>query len=262
MTTFDKILDKLFYKVLSFDLQSLGYNRCQLVQYRLKRWNYPLEDPTRGMGPGGLWVTKRLSKARELQRYGWRVHKDRSVLHLCIIDRILYKHEGSGRVKTNRLYLLDRVNSGIDTWPSKKTAAKTPAFDIRQIKTTIKATMSDLFDDAIPNFLNEIRGMITGEYDQSLDDVPFDVPEKRSLIAWIAGTGGIRDKSLPGEIKGLITGEHGKRAKAIPPGFLNNERGRGLDEVVAEANSDGWQIEDESHLLVLLEQEQREAYSL
>ena len=33
-------------------------------------------------------------------------------------------------------------------------------------------------------------------------------------------------------------------------------------EVVTEANSCGFQIEDESHLIMLLEQEQREAYSL
>ncbi|GAI02394.1 unnamed protein product, partial [marine sediment metagenome] len=45
-----------------------------------------------------------------------------------------------------------------------------------KIKDTVKATMSD--------FLDEVRGMITGEYDPGMD-VPFDVPtETRSLMAW------------------------------------------------------------------------------
>lgn len=107
-------------------------------------------------------------------------------------------------------------------------------------------------------------------HSQTLDptpvDVPFEVPdyqpEGRSLAQWINITGGIKDDSLPGELKGLITGENGKRAKGIPPGMLNNKRGRGLDEIVTEANSDGWQIRDESHLLEMLEAEQREAYNL
>ena len=102
-----------------------------------------------------------------------------------------------------------------------------------------------------------------------LPEIPFSIPDlenytprQGSLIHFIATTGGLKDKSLPGELKGLITGENGKRAKGILPGFLNNKRGRGLDEIVTEANSCGWQIEDESHLLELLEQEQREAYNL
>lgn len=99
-------------------------------------------------------------------------------------------------------------------------------------------------------------------------DVPFEVPDyapdSRSLAQWIVKTGGVKDTSLRGEIKDLCTdvGKAHKRAKGIPPGFLNNKRGRGLDEIVDEANSEGWQIEDESHLLEMLETEQKEAYNL
>ncbi len=106
---------------------------------------------------------------------------------------------------------------------------------------------------------------------QTLDPTPVEVPfvipaeykpEKRSLAQWIVHNGGVKESTLPGEMRDLITGEQGKRAKGIPPGFLNNKKGRGLDEIVDEANSDNWQIRDESHLLEMLEAEQREAYSL
>lgn len=120
---------------------------------------------------------------------------------------------------------------------------------------------------AIAQYYDQILEFIHG---QSLDptpvNIPFTVPdhqpEKKSLAQWIVKTGGVRDTSLPGEMKDLIRGEDGKRAKGIPPGFLNNKRGRGLDEIVTEANSDGWMITDEGHLLEMLETEQKEAYGL
>ncbi len=121
---------------------------------------------------------------------------------------------------------------------------------------------------AIAQYYDQILEFISS---QTLDPTPVEVPfvipaeyvpKKRSLAQWIVHNGGVKENSLPGEMRDLITGEQGKRAKGIPPGFLNNERGRGLDEIVDEANSDDWQIRDESHLLEMLEAEQRAAYNL
>lgn len=120
---------------------------------------------------------------------------------------------------------------------------------------------------AIAKYYDQILEFINGQtLDPTPVEAPFTVPdyepETRSLMSWIKITGGVRDTSLPGEIQDLITGEQGKRAKGVIPGFLNNKTGRGLDEIVTEANSDGWIIRDEGHLLEMLEDEQREAYSL
>lgn len=254
------IANRIYYKVLSPSLCSLGYNRCTIIQYRHRKWNHPLEQSAKGMGPGGLWVTKTLTKARSLRRYGWLKHKDESVIHTCIVDKILYRHRGSGRAKTNKLFLLDRVWLGIDRWKdgggnTGGNAGDGGGIDMSKIESKIEGKMG--------NFLDEIKGLIamsTGVYDSSLDDIPFDTPETRSLAQWIAKTGGVRDVTLPGELRDLVNG-NGKRAKGIPPGFLNND-GRGFDEIVDEANSDGWNIRDESDLIGILEQEQREAYNL
>lgn len=124
---------------------------------------------------------------------------------------------------------------------------------------------------AIKYYYEEILTFIVEHDPSPVPDVPFSIPDledylprQESLAQWIAKTGGVRDSSLTEEIKGLVTdvGKAHKKAKAIPPGFLNNKRGRGLDEIVTEANNCGWQIEDESHLLELLEQEQKKAYNL
>jgi len=197
------------------------------------------------MGPGGLWVTKTLTKAKDLRRYAWLKHQDESFIHLCIIDKILYRHKGSGRAKTNKLFLLDRIQLDTDRWRNEDKTNKC------KIETTMLAS------------LNEIKDLISGSYDSVLDSIPFDIPKTKSLARWIAKTGGVRDVTLPGELRDLIKGDR-RRAKGIPPGFLNNKRGRGLDEILDEANNRGWwgRIEDESHLIGILEQEQREAYNL
>lgn len=81
------------------------------------------------------------------------------------------------------------------------------------------------------------------------------------IITWIKSTGGVREETLPGELRDLITdvdikGKF-KRAKGIPVGFLNKKTGRGFDEIVDEARSAGFDVRDESHLIELIERTQR-----
>ena len=82
----------------------------------------------------------------------------------------------------------------------------------------------------------------------------------RYLTNWIVETGGVRDVTLPGELRDLITDIDAKgrfkRARGVPIGFLN-KKGRGLDEIVDEARSAGFAIEDVDDLLAKLEKDMK-----
>jgi len=84
-----------------------------------------------------------------------------------------------------------------------------------------------------------------------------------SLIDWIWKTGGIKyhktsQGTYEGELRDIFTDfKNGKkvRAKGVTATLLNNKRGRGLDEILTEANSDGFLIADEDELIELLEKD-------
>lgn len=101
--------EKLGYKVLTGGLTSLGLMRCSIVQYRVKRWNYPLEPPQAGTGPGGLWVTREASRARSLVKYVAEKYAIEARVHLCIVDAVLWENPRTGRLKTDRLFLLEKI---------------------------------------------------------------------------------------------------------------------------------------------------------
>lgn len=81
-----------------------------------------------------------------------------------------------------------------------------------------------------------------------------------SLIDWIWQTGGIKyrktlDHTYEGELRDIFTDfRNGKkvRAKGVTATILNNKTGRGLDEIVDEANSSGFLIRDEDDLINLI----------
>lgn len=82
-----------------------------------------------------------------------------------------------------------------------------------------------------------------------------------TLIGWIDATGGIREKTLPGEMQDLFwtRDARGKkvRVKGFPRTILNNKRGRGLDEIVDEAKSAGFDVKNVDHLIELMEKDRQ-----
>lgn len=97
------------FKVLQCPgLCSVGLLHSSIIKYSRKRWNHPAEPAQEGrQGPGGLWVNRTLGQARSAAKYLWRKYRMRTVIYACLIDRILF--ESSYRTKTNRLFLLHRI---------------------------------------------------------------------------------------------------------------------------------------------------------
>jgi hypothetical protein len=79
------------------------------------------------------------------------------------------------------------------------------------------------------------------------------VPQKpQSLLAWIRGQGGIKDRNyMSGDLKSVMG-----RANAMP-GLLNNQSGKGLDDIVAAAYEQGFDVDpnDANSLMRLIEEE-------
>jgi hypothetical protein len=79
------------------------------------------------------------------------------------------------------------------------------------------------------------------------------VPQKpQSLLAWVRGQGGIKDRNyMSGDLKALMG-----RANAMP-GLLNNQSGKGLDDIVAAAYEQGFDVDpnDANSLMRLIEEE-------
>jgi hypothetical protein len=79
------------------------------------------------------------------------------------------------------------------------------------------------------------------------------VPQKpQSLLAWVRGQGGIKDRNyMSGDLKSVMG-----RANAMP-GLLNNQSGKGLDDIVAAAYEQGFDVDpnDANSLMRLIEEE-------
>lgn len=79
------------------------------------------------------------------------------------------------------------------------------------------------------------------------------VPQKpQSLLAWVRGQGGIKDKNyMSGDLKSVMG-----KANAMP-GLLNNQSGKGLDDIVAAAYEQGFDVDpnDANSLMRLIEEE-------
>ena len=99
---------RLYFKVVTEDLKSVGLLRANIVQYKLKKWVFPKEPlschPYRG---GGLWALKRKSDAFQVKKYLAKQHNKNARIFLCQIDCILY--ETSYRIKTNRIKLVQEI---------------------------------------------------------------------------------------------------------------------------------------------------------
>lgn len=78
-------------------------------------------------------------------------------------------------------------------------------------------------------------------------------PQKpQSLLAWVRGQGGIKDRNyMSGDLKAVMG-----RANAMP-GLLNNQSGKGLDDIVAAAYEQGFDVDpnDANSLMRLIEEE-------
>lgn len=79
------------------------------------------------------------------------------------------------------------------------------------------------------------------------------VPQKpQSLLAWVRGQGGIKDRNyMSGDLKAVMG-----KANAMP-GLLNNQSGKGLDDIVAAAYEQGFDVDpnDANSLMRLIEEE-------
>jgi hypothetical protein len=79
------------------------------------------------------------------------------------------------------------------------------------------------------------------------------VPQKpQSLLAWVRGQGGIKDRNyMSGDLKAVMG-----RANAMP-GLLNNQSGKGLDDIVSAAYEQGFDVDpnDANSLMRLIEEE-------
>jgi hypothetical protein len=79
------------------------------------------------------------------------------------------------------------------------------------------------------------------------------VPQKpQSLLAWVRGQGGIKDKNyMSGDLKAVMG-----KANAMP-GLLNNQSGKGLDDIVSAAYEQGFDVDpnDANSLMRLIEEE-------
>ena len=79
------------------------------------------------------------------------------------------------------------------------------------------------------------------------------VPQKpQSLLAWVRGQGGIKDKNyMSGDLKSVMG-----KSNAMP-GLLNNQSGKGLDDIVAAAYEQGFDVDpnDANSLMRLIEEE-------
>jgi hypothetical protein len=78
-------------------------------------------------------------------------------------------------------------------------------------------------------------------------------PQKpQSLLAWIRSQGGIKDKNyMSGDLKSVMG-----KANAMP-GLLNNQSGKGLDDIVSAAYEQGFDVnpDDANSLMRLIEEE-------
>ncbi len=110
---------KLYFKVLTRDMKSLGLLGATSIEYRIGKWVRPLEPisdhPRKG---GGLWVVGRLCDARGVQRSTFRDRKMKTRIFECRIGHIIklnYEAYGlrpcphSKRVKTDGVMLLREV---------------------------------------------------------------------------------------------------------------------------------------------------------
>ena len=79
------------------------------------------------------------------------------------------------------------------------------------------------------------------------------VPQKpQSLLAWVRGQGGIKDRNyMSGDLKSVMG-----RANAMP-GLLNNQSGKSLDDIVSAAYEQGFDVDpnDANSLMRLIEEE-------
>lgn len=78
-------------------------------------------------------------------------------------------------------------------------------------------------------------------------------PQKpQSLLAWVRGQGGIKDRNyMSGDLKAVMG-----KSNAMP-GLLNNQSGKGLDDIVAAAYEQGFDVDpnDANSLMRLIEEE-------
>ncbi|PIP17616.1 MAG: hypothetical protein COX43_03355 [Parcubacteria group bacterium CG23_combo_of_CG06-09_8_20_14_all_35_9] len=96
----NKVID---YKVLHFNLTSVGLLGTTKMQYRFDVWNRPLEPlsdhPRKG---GGLWVVRKKSDAKQIRKYLFSKHHIVVRIFACQIGEIIY--ETSYRVKTDGVF--------------------------------------------------------------------------------------------------------------------------------------------------------------
>ncbi len=97
-----------YFKVLRHNLTSLGLLGAVSIRYKIGRWVKPKEPlsnhPRKG---GGLWVVKKLSDARGVEKYMLKKHRIIARIFQCDIGIILY--ESSYRLKTSKI----RINKEI-----------------------------------------------------------------------------------------------------------------------------------------------------
>jgi len=101
----------LGYKVLTPDMKSLGLRgNSNIIEYPIQEWVF-LDTSCVREGKqdfGGIWVTKTLWRAKQLERYMKEKHGRETRTFSAALDKILYFN--LYRIKTNGIHLLEKVN--------------------------------------------------------------------------------------------------------------------------------------------------------
>ena len=98
-----------YIKVLKSDLTSLGLRGAHPIRYRVGKWVKPLEPPSPGLwNGGGLWVVKKRSDAKKVEKNALEKHGIRCRFFFCEIGRII--EETSYRIKTDKVRLTEEIS--------------------------------------------------------------------------------------------------------------------------------------------------------
>lgn len=101
-------MGKIYFKVLTQNMMSVGLLGAHPLQYKLNDWVRPLEPlschPRKG---GGLWVVEKLSQAKHMRKYLKLKHKMAARIFRCKIGKVIYK--SSCRVKTDKVLLIEET---------------------------------------------------------------------------------------------------------------------------------------------------------
>lgn len=96
---------RTYYKVVTKGMRSLGLRKNPtILKFTVNKW---VSSPTVKEGKsddGGIWVAQNLSGANKLKKYMDEQYGIKTLIFLCLADKILYSN--SYRVKTNRVMLL------------------------------------------------------------------------------------------------------------------------------------------------------------